>query len=115
MKAKANMPGDDATPPIACTLPPERMEGRIEHVNEALAPAYVRAEAHGDGLTIAFDGTDETLAAVASFVAEESVCCSFATYQIAVAPPHEETRLRITGPEGTTEMFREGLLPLLES
>lgn len=106
---------DDSEMPVACTLSPGQAEERTERVIEALGSAYLRSEDDENELTISFDGTAETLTTVASFVEIELVCCSFADYRIEVSPPFNETHLRIVGPEGTTEMFREGLLPQLES
>jgi hypothetical protein len=109
------MDEDDSEIPVACTLSPDQAEERTEHVIKALASAYLRVEDDQNGLTIVFDGTADTLTAVALFVANELVCCSFADYRIEVSPPFNETHLRIAGPEGTTKLFREGLLPQLKS
>lgn len=39
----------------------------------------------------------------------------FPEYEITVSPPYEETMLSITGPDGTLQMFREGLIERLEA
>lgn len=99
--------GEDDRPPVACTITEDRAEERAEWMREAFIPAFNGAETHENGVTARFDGADETLAAVARFVREEKECCAFADYSIAVSPPYEETRLTITGPKGTKEMFAE--------
>ena len=99
---------------IACTLTPEQTAVRAERIEGELAARYERAEERANGYTLAFDGAHEALPAVTAFVADELACCSFAEYEITVSPPYEETRLTITGPEGTKELFREGLVGLLE-
>ncbi len=109
------MSGDDSTPPVACTLTPDEAAARAGDVEAALTARYERAEERDDGYTLVFAGTDESLSAAAAFVAEELKCCSFAEYEIAVSPPYGETRLTITGPEGTKELFGEGLVGLLEA
>ena len=109
------MTGDDSIPPVVCTLTPDEAAARAGDVEDALVARYERAEERDDGYTLAFEGTDESLSAAAAFVADELECCSFAEYEIAVSPPYEETRLTITGPEGTKELFGEGLVGLLEA
>lgn len=99
---------------VACTLTPEQTVVRAERIEGNLAARYERAEERADGYTLTFDGTHEALPAVTAFVADELACCSFAEYEITVSPPYEKTHLTITGPEGTKELFREGLVGLLE-
>lgn len=105
----------DSTQRVACTLTEEQDEDRPEQVRSALLAAYERAEERSDGYTLFFEGTDEALMAVAEFISNELVCCSFAEYSIAVSPPYDETRLTITGPDGTKELFGEGLIDRLEA
>lgn len=109
------MTEDDSTPPVACTLTPERVEAYSKGVRTALGARFAGATEREDGYTLRFDGTDETLSAVATFVSNELECCSFAEYVIGVSPPYEETRLTITGPEGTKTMFRDGLIAQFEA
>lgn len=101
--------------PIACTLTDEQNEKRSTQVRSSLVSNYVGAEKLDDGYTLRFDGADEALLAVASFTVTELQCCSFAEYTIDVSPPYGETRLTITGPEGTKPMFGEGLVDQLEA
>lgn len=98
---------DDARPPVACTIDEERAAERADWMGDDLVPAYERFEELDDGVTVHFDGATETLQHVARFVAEEKACCAFADYRIEVSPPYEETRLTVTGPDGTKETFVE--------
>jgi len=107
------MPETDETPPVACTITEDRAEERAEWMREDLVPAFDGAETHEHGVTVRFDGSDDTLAAVARFVAEEKECCSFADYTIAVSPPYDETQLTVTGPPGTEELFAEAFVDRL--
>lgn len=109
------MSENDSNPPVACTLTETGEEERSGHVRSVLAASYTEAKERNDGYTLLFDDTDESLAAIATFVADERQCCSFAEYNIDVSPPYEETRLTITGPDGTKTMFREGLIDRLEA
>lgn len=99
---------------VVCTLPEEDQPTRSEDVQTLLIAHYVDYELRENGVEIRFDGTDESLQAIAQFTSNELQCCSFAEYEITVSPPYEETVLTVTGPEGTRTMFREGLVERLE-
>jgi hypothetical protein len=105
---------ENPTSTVACTLTEEQRRERSEQVHSVLVSTYEGTDEHDDGYTFLFDGTDESLSAVAMFVADELQCCSFAEYSIGVLPPYEKTRLTITGPEGTKPTFNE-LVEKLES
>jgi len=105
----------DDTREVACELTPEIAAEQTRNVKNGLADAFDHAEELENGHTIHFEGTEETLETVAAFVANEHQCCAFADYQIEVAPPYEETRLTITGPDGTKEMFGQSFVALLET
>lgn len=100
---------------VVCTMTPEMAAERPDVVHGPLGETFERAEVHDDGVTLVFEGTDDALDAVATFVRHEHQCCAFAEYAIEVSPPYETTRLTITGPEETTEMFGDGLVPMLEA
>lgn len=103
------------SPEVACTLTEEQEQKRSEKVRLRLISHYVGYEETEDGLAVRFDGTDESLPAVAQFTASELQCCAFAEYEITVTPPYEETVLTMTGPDGTRQMFRDGLVDRLEA
>lgn len=109
------MSQNDSTRPVACTLTEEQAEERSEEVQSLLISQYTGYAEPEDGLEIRFEGTEESPQAVAQFVSDELQCCSFAEYRIAVSPPYEETVLTVSGPDGTREMFREGLVERLEA
>lgn len=108
------MSQNDSERVVACTLTDKEEKERSEEVRSLLISHYTGFEERGNGLYIRFAGTDESLQAVAQFTANELQCCSFAEYNITVSPPYEETVLTVTGPDGTREMFREGLVERLE-
>jgi hypothetical protein len=105
---------DESRPPVACTISENRATERADWMTDELLPAYAGYDEREDGVTVRFAGATETLQHVARFVAEEKECCSFADYQVEVTPPYDETRLTITGPEGTKEMFAEEFVGRLE-
>lgn len=104
------MTDEDTTPPVACTLTAEEEATRSEEVQATLFSEFAGAAELDNGYTLRFDGTDEVLVAVATFVASELVCCAFVDYHISVSPPFDETNLTITSPESTKEVFGEGLV-----
>ena len=109
------MSQNDPPRDVVCTLTEEQEKERSEEVRSRLIANYIGFEESENGLKIRFDGTDESLLAVARFASSELNCCAFAEYEITVSPPYEETVLRITGPEGTRQMFRDGLVGRLEA
>ncbi len=108
------MSQNDSVREVACTLTEEQEAERSKEVQSLLISHYVGYKDREDGLEIQFEGTDKPLQAVAQFISNELQCCSFAEYKINVSPPYEETTLTVTGPEGTQQMFREGLVEQLE-
>lgn len=103
----------DPTVDVACTLTDDQKAARRAAVRDALVATYRGSEDREDGYTLRFDDPARSLPAVAEFTAAEHQCCSFATYAIAVEPPHETLELTITGPEGTRDVFAD-LLRRLE-
>lgn len=92
---------------VTCTLTEEKAEERTAFVHSMLGTQYERSEEHPHGYTITFKGTAETLSALAFFIAEERLCCSFAEFQLSTAPPYSEIDLTITGREGTKALFED--------
>jgi len=105
---------NDSVREVTCTLTEEQEAERTVEVRSLLVSHYSGYDDRADGLDIRFEGTDESLRAVAQFIADELQCCSFAEYDITVSPPYEQTVLTVTGPEGTRQLFREGLVERLE-
>ena len=105
----------DSARDVTCTLTEEQENERSEEVRSRLISHYIGYEERDDGVDVQFAGTDESLKAVAQFISNELVCCSFAEYEIKVSPPYDETILSIRGPDGTREMFLEGFVERLET
>ncbi|GAA0269605.1 hypothetical protein [Halobacterium noricense] len=108
------MSQNDSKREVACTLTEEQEAERREEVRARLIDHYLGYEEHENGVVVRFDGTDESLEALAAFTSNELQCCSFAEYEIAVSLPYEETVLTVTGPDGTTEMFQDGFVDRLD-
>lgn len=98
---------DDDFGPVACTLTTEEEAERAEAVHQTLVSRYLGTMEQSEGYTFRFTGSVPALDAVATFVSNELQCCSFATYTIEIEPPYEETRLTVSGPEGTKGLFAD--------
>lgn len=109
------MSQNDSEPAVACTLTEEQEAERTEDVRAKLIDRYLGYEERENGVVVRFEGTDGSLEALAEFTSKELQCCSFAEYEITVAPPYEETHLTVTGPDGTKELFHDGFVDRLES
>jgi hypothetical protein len=108
------MSQNDSEPEVACTITNEKEAEPSEQVQATLIDHYIGYREVENGVLARFDGTDESLEALAKFISNELHCCSFAEYEITVTPPYNETHLRITGPDGTKELFTDGLVDRLE-
>ena len=109
------MSQNDPTREATCALTEEEETERTATVRSLLIDHYLGYEGHEGGMDVRFEGTDASLRALAQFTADELLCCSFAEYEITVSPPYEETMLSITGPDGTKQLFRDGLIERLET
>ena len=109
------MSQNDSTREVACSLTEEDETERSANVRSLLIDHFLGHEEREGGIDVRFEGTDASLRALALFTSDELLCCSFAEYEITVSPPYEETMLSITGPDGTKQMFREGLIERLET
>lgn len=106
---------EDDAPTVQCTLTEPEARERLGFVEAELVEDLESVTELDDGYRFEFAGTDDTLTTVATFVALESDCCSFADFEIAVPSGSETTRLTVTGPAGTKELGREGGLFDLEA
>lgn len=92
--------------PVACTLDAASMERRGGAIDD-LFGAVVAVEALPDGYALRFPHAHETIRALGEFVAAESACCPFLTYEIICEPGHGSVWLRLRGDETGREFARE--------
>jgi hypothetical protein len=93
--------GTQPEQPIACTLSPEQVPGRLTDWRElvALATGRVKTEA---GVRLAFPSSPDLAGRVADLAAREAACCSFFTFVIGVGA--DALSLEIGAPPGATEL-----------
>lgn len=105
---------DDATgrsessePEVACTLSKARLAERREELRGGLIPRIRRVRELSDGYAFGLEltATDEGLAR--DFVAFESGCCGFASYDVVRDEAESVVWLSVRGPHGTKQLFRQ--------
>lgn len=105
----------DASDAPTCTLDDDSRRQRAAWAREEVFSHYLDGELLDEGFEATFDASEESLTALASLVARESVCCAALTFELVCEPPYEEVQLRVTGPEGTRELLEQGIVEQFES
>ena len=91
--------------PIACTLSPEALKPRREHLLAALLQRSTERTELPDGLRLRFAADAQVLAEIARTVDAERMCCRFLSFTITVSPDGGSITLDLTGPAGTREFL----------
>lgn len=92
--------------PIACDLsaiPADLREAHIALARQLFSEAVLQQQELTDGYAFRF-GPDE-YQKVATFIADERLCCPFFHFSLEVAPARGPLWLRITGGEGVKEFI----------
>jgi len=101
------MPADPVkTPPLACApcaIPAADRAAHFALARRLFGEGARRREPLPEGYTFHFG--PEAFEDVARFVAHERLCCPFLAFELTVAPPDGEIRLRIAGPEGSRALL----------
>jgi hypothetical protein len=94
-----------ATKPVTCKLTTPELQKRKATVIAELKALVLTRKELTNGFGYEFEGTDEILDKLNTFIKTERMCCDFFTFQLTV----EENRalLNITGPEGAKEFLKE--------
>ena len=87
--------------PIACSLEPEEMPGRLQEWRDLLAAGVTRTPLEG-GVRVEF-GADAPLGQIARLVAAEHDCCRF--FSFAVTADHRGVGLEVTAPDDGQELL----------
>jgi hypothetical protein len=91
--------------PVTCKLTTPELQARKAAVIAELKAIVVSRKELPNGFGYEFEGTDETLDRLNSFIKTERMCCDFFTFQLTVEDNKAE--LNITGPEGAKEFLKE--------
>ncbi|HTE31264.1 MAG TPA: hypothetical protein VK666_12875 [Chryseolinea sp.] len=96
------------TAEMTCKLTSPELRKRKEEVIEVLKLKIVKKVELKNGYRFYFDGTDETLDSLNSFVKTERLCCDFFNFGILVSSD-STAALEITGKEGVKEFIKTEL------
>jgi DNA-binding transcriptional MerR regulator len=83
-------------PPIACTLHPSQMSGRMEHWQAVVARSEGLPQRIDGGLILRFPVDPELAATIGALAAAEQSCCNFFTFQVRMN--HTGTELAVIAP-----------------
>lgn len=89
--------GSTASPPIACSLEPERVPDRLREWKALVAAAVSRTEVDG-GVRLTFPPGPDLAARVAELAAAEQSCCAFFDFTVRISAA--ATVLEARAPEG---------------
>ena len=101
---------DKSTPPeLSCTLTAPEMQTRKATVLESLCKQILEQKELENGYAFRFEGTDNVMDEIISFVKTERQCCGFFTFNLSIKDNKNFIWLELSGPQGakafiTTEM-----------
>jgi hypothetical protein len=91
--------------PILCTLTPQTLATRRAELLSGLVRRAEAVEDLADGYRLRFAPSDETLAAIASTIAAERLCCRFLRFEMTVEPDGGPLFLSVRAPEGARDFL----------
>ena len=96
---------ETATKPVTCKLTTPELQKRKATVIAQLKALVVIKKELSNGYSYEFEGTDDNLDKLNTFIKAERLCCDFFTFQLTVE--ENKARLNITGPAGAKEFLKE--------
>ena len=109
MDSPLNLAGQES--PIACDLSVFSPEGLEQHKSafRRLWESRQEFQELENGIRLLLPSTEETVAAVFQFVANERLCCPFLDFTVEVTRDRGPIRLSLTGRPGAKEVLLAGL------
>jgi hypothetical protein len=102
--------------PVACDpsafASSDSFAAHMAEAKRLLALSRERVEL-GDGGSLRLPNDDATLLVCAQWIVEDSRCCPFFTFDLRSDPGADVRWLKITGPDGVTEVLRASLADTL--
>ena len=92
--------------PIVCTLSPDQLAQRREHVIKELFQKTLERRELQDGFEFVFPSSEAVLAEVVEFVAFERKCCRFLSFEVAFEPEEGPIHLRLLGCHAAKDAVR---------
>lgn len=98
--------------PFACNVYAISAELRPAHTQnaEVLFPQVQQKTKLSDGYQFAFPRNPEILQRLGNFIAMESLCCPFFTFELQVPSGHDQVHLLLRGGEGIYEFIEQTIL-----
>lgn len=90
---------------IVCKLTTPELQTRKSTVIAELKALVLEKKELFNGYSYSFEGTDENLDRLNTFIKTERMCCDFFTFQLTV--DENKALLMITGPEGAKKFLHE--------
>ncbi|HEX5179606.1 MAG TPA: hypothetical protein VFW04_09765 [Gemmatimonadaceae bacterium] len=95
----------DATP-IACRLTPEELRRAAGELLPGLLRSARTVAAADAALRLTLDPTDGSIRRIASVIERERRCCPFLDFVLEIPAAADSVTLTVSGPDGTSELFR---------
>jgi hypothetical protein len=96
---------ETATKPVTCKLSTPELQKRKATVIAELKAFVLTRKELPEGYGFEFEGTDEILDKLNTFIKTERMCCDFFKFQLSVED--NKAVLNITGGEGAKEFLKE--------
>ena len=91
---------------VACKLTSPEMQKRKQEVLSVLKAKVLDKEELKEGYKFKFEGTDQLLDELISFIKSERICCDFFTFDLSVSDSRNNIWLSITGPNGAKDFVK---------
>lgn len=93
--------------PIVCSLSPDQLAHRREHVIRELFQKTLERKELVDGFEFVFPSSEAVLAEVVEFIAFERKCCQFLSFELAFEPKEGPIHLRLLGCQDAKDVVRQ--------
>ena len=91
---------------LACKLTGPEFQKYKTEVLAALRN-NMRAEELDNGYKYIFNGSDDMIDTIISFIKKERICCNFFTFNLLIEDNNSDVILTITGPKGAKEFIND--------
>ena len=102
------MNGTSPLKPIACTLTSPELRKRKEEVIEKLKQLVLEKKELPDGYAYKFNGTDDMLDSIMTFIKSERTCCAFFNFNVLISND-SFVWLELSGAEAAKEFIKTEL------
>ena len=94
------MSGKSSPVNMACKLTSPELRQRKAEVLDVLKKKVLDKQELKEGFSFKFEGTDEMLDQLVSFIKTERLCCDFFSFNLSISDDKSNISLNLTGPDG---------------